>query len=71
MPKEKEARQVGYQFELIRAVFRDYFRQSGSAADPPVTVIAAKDEITFKELMPEFWAKNGSAHPVGYYLGRL
>jgi hypothetical protein len=31
--KEKEARQVGYQFELIRAVFRDYFRQSGSAAE--------------------------------------
>jgi tetratricopeptide (TPR) repeat protein len=67
--KEKEARQVGYQFELIRAVFEDYFRQSESATDPPLSVIAVKDEHTFKELMPEFWAKKGSVHPAGYYLG--
>lgn len=65
----KQARQVAYQFEMIRAVFRQYFRQSGSSSDPPVTIIAARDDATLKALLPEFWAKRGSMHPAGIYLG--
>ena len=65
---EKAARRVGYQFESIRTVFRQFFNLKGSATAPPVIIVAAKDENTLKSLLPEFWAKKGSAHPAGIYL---
>ena len=68
---EKQGRHVAYQFEMIRAVFRQLFKVEDSAPDPPVIIIAAKDEATLKTLLPEFWAKKGSMHPVGIYLGGL
>jgi len=66
---EKQARRVAYQFEMIRAVFRELFKTSGSTPDHSVIIIAAKDENTLKTLLPEFWAKKGSMHPAGIYLG--
>jgi TonB family protein len=66
---EKQARRVAYQFEMVRAVFREYFGISGSANDQPVIIIAAKDEDTLKTLLPEYWATKGSLHPAGIYLG--
>jgi len=67
---EKQAERVAYQFEMVRAVFREYFGISSSAKDQPVIIIAAKDEDTLKTLLPEYWAKTGSMHPAGVYLGR-
>jgi tetratricopeptide (TPR) repeat protein len=66
---EKQGRRVALQFEMIRAVFRQLFGIQGSAKDPTVTIIAAKDEDDLKVLLPEFWAKKGLAHPAGIYLG--
>ena len=53
---EKQARRVAYQFEMIRAVFREFFNLQGSAQDQPVIIIAAIDENTLKTLLPEYWA---------------
>ncbi len=68
---EKQGRSIAYQFELIRAVFRRFFNVQGSTTDPPVIIIAARDEDTLKALLPEYWAKKGLMHPAGLYLGSL
>jgi tetratricopeptide (TPR) repeat protein len=64
---EKHARLVARQFELIRGVFLQYFRRSGST-DPAITILAAKDEQTLRGLVPEFWQKKNSMHPAGMFL---
>jgi tetratricopeptide (TPR) repeat protein len=66
---EKQGRRVAYQFEMIRAVFRQFFNLQGTATEQPVIIIAARDEETLKPLLPEYWAKKGAAHPAGFYLG--
>ena len=66
---EKEGRRVAFQFETIRAVFRQFFNTPGSAKDPPITIIAVKSEDGLKPLLPEYWTKKGSSHPAGFYLG--
>ena len=43
---EHEARRVADQFEMIRAVFREYFRNV-STNDQPVIIVAAKDQLTW------------------------
>jgi len=63
-----QARRVARQFEMIRAVFREYFGRSGTSTEQPVLILAAKDENTLKSLIPEFWAKRGLSHPVGVCL---
>ncbi len=48
---EKQARHVAREFESIREVFRDYYGLSKtSVALTPITIIAARDEDTFKAL---------------------
>lgn len=64
---EKHARRVAEQFETIRAVSFEFANEKPSAAEVPITVIAAKDEATFRDLVPEFWVKKGSMHPAGVY----
>jgi hypothetical protein len=65
---EHQGRRTAYQFEMIRAVFRDFFGQTNKFQEPPITIVAAKDEKTLKTLLPEFWERKGSAHPAGVYL---
>ncbi|HXX56354.1 MAG TPA: DUF1570 domain-containing protein [Candidatus Nitrosotalea sp.] len=64
---EHEARLVANQFEAIRAVFLNYFGDV-SASDQPVVILAARNEDTFKQLLPEAWAQKESARRVGFYL---
>lgn len=66
---EKQGRRVAYQFEMIRAVFCQFFRLKVSTEGEPVTIIAGRDEETLKSLLPEYWATKGSMHPAGMYLG--
>ena len=66
---DKQARRVAYQFELIRAVLRQFFGLQGAATDPPVIIIAAKDEATFKPFLPEGYQPKGSAQLAGLYVG--
>ena len=65
---EDQGRRAAYQFEMIRAVFREFFGLTGKSLEPPITIVAAKDEQTLKALLPEFWERKGSAHPAGVYL---
>lgn len=68
---EKQARRVAYQFETIRAVFNKFFDIKDSVEEQPLVVIAAKDEDTLKDLLPEFWSKRGTAHPAGIFLSGM
>jgi len=65
---EKEGRRIAFQFEMIRAVFRQLFKIPGSTKDPPIIIIAVKNEDALKPLLPEYWATKGSMHPAGIYL---
>jgi tetratricopeptide (TPR) repeat protein len=66
---DKQGRRVAFQFEMIRAVFRQLFDIPGSAKDPPIIIIAVKNEDGLKPLLPEYWTRKGSMHPAGMYLG--
>lgn len=63
-----QGRRTAYQFEMIRAVFREFFGMTGKSLEPPITIVAAKDEKTLKTLLPEHWAKKDSTHLAGIYL---
>jgi tetratricopeptide (TPR) repeat protein len=65
---EKQARKVAYQFESFRSVLRTFFNVKGSATDPPMTIIAAKDEESLKPLEPVVDLAKGSAHLAGLFL---
>lgn len=68
---DKQARRIGSQFELIRAVFLDYFGKNSSFSGPPINILAAKDEQTLRSLLPEFWENKNSIHPAGVYVTGL
>jgi len=68
---ERQGRILAYQFEMIRAVFQYDFKQKDGSGEPPLTILAAKDEATMRALLPEFWAKRGSSHPSGLFLNAL
>jgi hypothetical protein len=73
---EKQGRRVALQFEMIRAVFRQFFNLPGAVKDPVVTIIAVQNENGLKRLMPKFWASKGllfndpaiSSDPSGIYV---
>jgi tetratricopeptide (TPR) repeat protein len=65
---EKQARKVAYQFETFRSVLRTFFNVKGPATDPPMTIIAAKDEESLKPLEPVVDLAKGSAHLAGLFL---
>ena len=67
---EKQARKAALQCEQIRAVFRQSLAVANNYPSPFVTVLAAKDEGTMRELLPEYWVK-GHAHPAGLFASRL
>ncbi len=67
---EKQARKTDVQFEQIRALFREYLMIAKDHPSPVITIIAAKDENSMREFMPEFWAK-GHAHPAGVFFRSL
>ena len=67
---EKQARKAALQFEQIRAVFRQSLAVANEYPSPFVTVLAAKDENTLRELLPEYWVK-GHAHPGGIFVAYL
>jgi len=56
---EKQGRHVALQFEMIRAVFRQFFNIAGAAKDPVVTIIAVKNGDGLKRLMPDFRSPKG------------
>jgi tetratricopeptide (TPR) repeat protein len=63
---DKEARRTAIQFEQIREVFREALPNAPDHAGPAITILAAKDEATLSQLLPEMWTK-GHAHPAGLF----
>lgn len=57
---ERNARQVLRGFELMRAVFEEQFPGFKLDAPAPLLIIAPKDEYTAKQLLPQFWAHEGT-----------
>jgi tetratricopeptide (TPR) repeat protein len=65
---EHYARVVANQFETIRTVFLYHFRKTIIVNDKPVIIVAARDEATFKLLLPEYWTNNGQSNPDGVFV---
>jgi TPR repeat protein len=65
---EKAARDVAEQFEQIRAAFS--MLGSKLRLDPaqPLTVIAARDERSLRQLVPHYFEAKGRARPGGVFL---
>src|SRR5215468_4387701 len=59
---EKEGRRIADQFELIRATFHSAFPGLRVDIAQAVVVIAAKNEATMKQLVPEEWEDKKRAH---------
>lgn len=66
--KEKQARRVALHFELIRAVFQKSFPHARVDPVGQVTVLAARNERSLKDLLPAFWEEKGQLHPAGIFL---
>jgi Flp pilus assembly protein TadD len=67
---ERQARKTALEFEEIREVFRESLRVAADHPTPLITVIAAKDEDTLKQLLPEDYVK-GHAHHAGMFVYRM
>lgn len=66
---EKTARRIAEQFEQIRLLYSKAL--SGNLRlDPgiPIVIIAAKDEKSFSQIIPEYWLQKGHTHPAGIFL---
>ena len=68
---EKQARHSAAQFEQFRAVFRAAMPNARTDSGTPLVILAARDEKTLKELLPEFWEKKGRARPAGCFVRGL
>lgn len=64
----QQARNTAIQFEQIRDLFRRSMPFTKDHPTPIITILAAKDENTLKELLPEYWAEKGHAHPAGIFV---
>jgi tetratricopeptide (TPR) repeat protein len=65
---EGQARRTAVQFEQIRSLFRDSLSYVKNSPSPVITIMAVKDEDSLRELLPEYWAQKGHAHPAGIFL---
>jgi tetratricopeptide (TPR) repeat protein len=66
---EKTARRIAEQFEQIRLLYSKAL--SGDLRlDPgiPIVIIAAKNEKSFSQIIPEYWLQKGHTHPAGIFL---
>jgi tetratricopeptide (TPR) repeat protein len=66
---EGQARKIDAQFEQIRSLFRDSLSYVKNTPSPVITIMAVKDEDSLRELLPEYWAEKGHAHPAGIFVG--
>ena len=64
---EKKAREVAVHFEQIRTVYRSSLPFAAAHASPLITILAAKDEKSLSQLLPDYWGKERS-HPAGLFV---
>lgn len=63
---DKRAREVAREFEEIRVVFRTAFTELTDDPRIPILVVAAKNEKSFRELLPQYWEREGPK-PAGVF----
>jgi len=66
---EGQARKIAVQFEQVRSLFRESLAYANKSTSPVITILAVKDENSLRELLPEYWAEKGHAHPAGVFIG--
>src|SRR6266566_355222 len=66
---EGQARKIAVQFEQVRSLFRESLAYVNKSTSPVITILAVKDENSLRELLPEYWAEKGHAHPAGVFIG--
>jgi len=64
---ERTARNIAWQFEQFRAAIEKGWPWARVQLNRPVTVIAAKDEITMRGLAPQYWENRAQIHPVSVF----
>jgi tetratricopeptide (TPR) repeat protein len=64
---EKDLRKICDQFELYRSMFRSAFPSLQVDPGTPIEIIAAKNEATMKELLPDMYEVKGHSHAAGLY----
>jgi tetratricopeptide (TPR) repeat protein len=65
---EKDAREVAWQFEQVRALLNKAWPWARLDLSRPVTILAVRNEGGLRALVPDFWEEKGSAHPAGLFL---
>ncbi len=63
----KKAREIAVHFEQIRTVYRSSLPFAAAHPSPLITILAAKDEKSLSQLLPDFWTKDRS-HPAGLFV---
>lgn len=66
---ESQLREVALQFESMREVFRKMFPGLRVDQGIPTRILAARDEVTMQQLLPEFWSRPKQSHPAGVWAG--
>jgi tetratricopeptide (TPR) repeat protein len=66
---EKTARRIAQQFEQIRILYSKALSPN-LRLDPgiPIVILAARNEKSLSQIIPEYWAQKGHAHPPGLFL---
>jgi tetratricopeptide (TPR) repeat protein len=55
----KDGRMVANEFERMRYVFSRSFNNAQIEAGPPLTIVAARDEETYRTIAPSLWKSRG------------
>jgi hypothetical protein len=63
----REARRIAARFEQIRDVFHGLWPKARLGTGEPTLILAAKDEASLKELLPEFFEKKGATRVSGVF----
>ncbi len=62
------ARDAAIQFEQIRDAFRQALPEAETDPGQPIVVLAVKDSVSLRELLPQYWERSGSLKPAGVFL---
>jgi tetratricopeptide (TPR) repeat protein len=56
----KDARNVAYEFEQMHHVFETRFQSTDIDSGAPLTIVAARDESTYRSVAPTIWKSQGN-----------
>ncbi len=65
---EGELRDLAWQFEQVRAVFRALWPWARGGQERPFVVLAVRDEKALRDLAPAYWDRHGSARYAALYV---